>query len=88
MGGGGGGGEEVGRQSKTRTHTSESGGKKQDLPSKTFTLGGYFRDAAESTLKIYPSMESKTYTFPNQNACFRPDRAASRKKSRRFRGEV
>ena len=47
--------------------------KMQDLPSKTFTLGEYFRDVAESALKIYPSMGSKMYGFPKENASFRND---------------
>ena len=41
--------------------------KMQDRPSKTFTLGDYFRDGAESALKIYPSMGSKMYGFRKEN---------------------
>ena len=37
--------------------------KMQDLPSKTFTLGDYFRGGAESALKVFPPMESKMYGF-------------------------
>ena len=37
-----------------------------------------FRERAESILKIYVSMGNKMYAFPKQNACFRPDLAASR----------
>ena len=47
--------------------------KMQDLPSKTFTLGEYFRELAESDLKIYPSRGSKMYGFPRENAAFRAD---------------
>ena len=49
--------------------------KMQDLPSKTFTLGGSFRDGAESALKIYLSMGSKMYGFRKVNASFRCDLA-------------
>ena len=47
--------------------------KMQDLPSKTFTLDEYFRDFAESALKIYPSMGSKMYGFPKENVSVRSD---------------
>ena len=54
-----------------------------------------FRGLAELNLKVYLSMDSKTYGFPKQNMCFRtdlgvarPDLAASKKKSKRFRLEV
>ena len=47
--------------------------KMQDLPSKTFTLGDYFRDLAESAFKIYPSMGTKMYGFPKENADVRTD---------------
>ena len=47
--------------------------KMQDLQSKTFTLGGYFRDGAESAFKIYPSMGSEMYGFRKEHASFRCD---------------
>ena len=49
--------------------------KMQDLPSKTFTLGGHFRGGAESALKIYPSMGSKMYGFRKENHNCRCDLA-------------
>ena len=47
--------------------------KNQDLPSKTFTLGDYFRGFAEFTFKIYLIMGTKMYGFPKENAGFRTD---------------
>ena len=44
--------------------------KMQDLPSKTFTLGGSFRDGAESDLKIYPTMGINIHSFRKENAVF------------------
>ena len=49
--------------------------KMQDLPSKTFTLAGYFRDGAESAFKIYSSKGNKMYGFRKENASFRCDLA-------------
>ena len=44
--------------------------KMQELPSKTFTLGDYFRDGIES-----PNMGTKMYGFPKENHDCRCDLA-------------